>query len=395
MDNKIKGLILTYEGLSQIIESQLIEHSQYFNKIGKNNEVWVLCGNDEIYNQSIKQLAILENKYGVKIFLFKTFSHNIPFSQLLNAIILLRSLHKRRLNIDWVHARTEYTAVVAILLKIFNGFKIVYDVRGDTYSEIIDNSMRAKFLKKVLLNIKAYLFEFYNSIALRFSDNILFVSSELSNKYSGKIKEKKVSIIPCLANPNLFYFDHNLRREKKENLGYFEEDVIIGYLGSATPYQCVEETMECILSAVLANEKIKVLIITREDDIFKKYIPSELLFKFKIISSLHQEVNGYLNAMDYAFLIRKKNSLNYVSSPIKYAEYSMTGIKVITTNAIDQVVESNFILNNSIFINMDKMQMIKQLVMSPAPISERINISKKAKLIYSRESYLSNFNELY
>jgi hypothetical protein len=47
------------------------------------------------------------------------------------------------------------------------------------------------------------------------------------------------------------------------------------------------------------------------------------------VSASLEEVNGYLNAADFGFLLRDSDAVNRVAFPTKFAEYSLTGLKIV------------------------------------------------------------------
>ena len=66
--------------------------------------------------------------------------------------------------------------------------------------------------------------------------------------------------------------------------------------------------------------------------IAKKYlsgIKNVLCFSVK-----QNEVNDYLNAADYAMMIRKKDLTNKTASPTKFSEYCLAGLNVITNSSV-------------------------------------------------------------
>ena len=46
------------------------------------------------------------------------------------------------------------------------------------------------------------------------------------------------------------------------------------------------------------------------------------------------EINDFLNAADFGFILRERNEINRVAFPTKFAEYCLTGLPVIIGDAV-------------------------------------------------------------
>ena len=57
-------------------------------------------------------------------------------------------------------------------------------------------------------------------------------------------------------------------------------------------------------------------------------------FNILIYSVNQDKVNEFLNASDYAIMIRKDDLTNNTASPTKFAEYCLTGLQVITNSSV-------------------------------------------------------------
>ena len=118
--NKIeeKGIFLLYEGLPRtIIESQVIAHVQTMCKEGVDIEVWSYCVTEESYLNAQEMLKKLNNQT-IPIKVFRGFRPALPFSEVLNALLLKHHLTKKEINLSFIRCRTEYSASVAGFLKL-------------------------------------------------------------------------------------------------------------------------------------------------------------------------------------------------------------------------------------------------------------------------------------
>lgn len=389
------GILISYEGLSQIVESQMISHADFISKNGFPNEVWILCGTRKIHRDSVCKKEALESKYKAPIKLIRACSHNFPFAPIINAIILRLSIWKRGEKISWLHARTEQIGAVAVILKFLMSFRMIYDVRGDTRSEVMALASKNKGVLRASLLCKATMLYCFHWISMAHADHCVFVSSALASKNKKWLKKNKYSVIPCLVDEEKFYYDDKLRQNIRNVFCFNRDDIVIGYLGSASHYQCIDETMKFIGILLDSNQNIKALILSRDIEEFKTKISKRHSKRVYLRSCSHEEINQYLNALDYAFLLRENNFLNFVSSPIKFAEYSMTGLRVITTRAIDQVCENNTILDNCHFMELGCTDNKLELTGGMGNLKKRSLIAQKSLNLYSRNSFTHEFLKIY
>jgi hypothetical protein len=111
------------------------------------------------------------------------------------------------------------------------------------------------------------------------------------------------------------------------------------YVGSSEIWQCIKEMKELMIGLFNANSKIKGLILTPNTSDFDWAKEDDMKGKITLLSAEFSKVNYYLNAADYAVFLRKPGNVNRVASPVKFAEYALTGLQVISTDAVVQTTE--------------------------------------------------------
>ena len=333
---------------STVMESQVFLHVEAINSCATTMEVWSYATTNDSYSDAKMKADKLSKKYKIRIRIFRGLSPGVPFSPYLNALLLLYSLLRNRLHPAFINARTEYAAVVAILLKCVFHVRIIWDSRGDTISEYELIKKRDTFFNPLILQLGSVLMRWRLNFAVKYCDAAIFVSNALMDLQWNKSLKKRAYVIPCLADENLFYYSNELRAFTRKSLGYLEDDIVLIYVGSLGPWQCVQETIGMMQNAMHINPKVKCLIITTEVARFKSLFGISYETRVSVISSDLAAVNSYLNASDYGFLLRQNNSINSVASPVKFAEYSLSGLLVITTKAVDQVNQFGALLHNII-----------------------------------------------
>jgi hypothetical protein len=148
--------------------------------------------------------------------------------------------------------------------------------------------------------------------------------------------------------------------------------------------------MALISCLMKCSPSVRALIISRENGHFKRLVEDSLLDKFRFVSAEFDTVNEYLNAADFAVLLRKAHYVNRVASPVKFAEYSMAGLNVIITPAVAQVVEYGSLIGNTL---LNQNGLIDRLFVNEG--ERREAVARAAQRLYARENYIKDFLLLY
>ncbi|EIW16027.1 MULTISPECIES: hypothetical protein [Pelosinus] len=388
---KKKGLFIFFDGLwSTIIDSQVLLHVQEMNKSGYDFEVLVLPGTKNEYNMSLKKLGTIKDKYDIPITVKRGIRQTIPGGELINVIILYREIRKQGIIFDIIHARTDYAACVCSLLKIFIKFELIWDCRGDAEAEFSQMFIAHTLLRRVIKFMYLQRLKWTRFCASLFSDKAIFVSSELKDT-KGKYFNKFSQVIPCTASDKLFRFSSDAREQTRIQLGYTKDDIVLVYSGSIVYYQCFDECMVLFKELHEANKRVKLLILTPHVEkalTVLRYFPENC---YQIYSATLEQVNSYLNAADFGFLLRKEDKVNSVASPVKFAEYSLAGLPVLTTKAVKQVVDLGEQLNNVIYCDSANLPDCLTIYTN----EERIAISQKAIELLSRKISTIKYIGLY
>ena len=385
------GLIISYEGLANpIIESQVLENADELNRRGIRTEVWFLCGTTNLYRQSSERLTVLQPKHVTRIRLLRSVWHNLPMSEYFNASVVDARIKTLGYSPQWIQARTGYVGAVCAVLKRKRRFKFILDVRGDTLAEISLAARSRPWIDKILLGIKLNLERRRLRLSHKKADAAIFVSKDLRQLHAKQGFTVPSIVVPCVANPALFYYDHTKRLETRKKLGYSANDIVICYSGSTAVWQCANETIELITRLMKCLPSVRALILSRENERFKKLVEDSLLNNFTFVSAEFDTVNEYLNAADVAVLLRKADDVNRVASPVKFAEYSMAGLNVIITPSVAQVAEYGSLIGNTILY---QDELIDRLFVNEG--ERREAVSRAAQRFYARENYIKDFLLLY
>ena len=149
----------------------------------------------------------------------------------------------------------------------------------------------------------------------------------------------------------------------RAQLGFGEQNDVFIYTGSLdASYNCVDAIVKLFAAVHAKNANAKLLIIAKKiTDGFKGLMDSYPDIKESVItleSVPNQEMVKYLNAADFALLLRQNVVLNNVSSPVKFAEFQLCGLPVIISEAVFDYAHfcknnhTGYVLSNEALDNM-------------------------------------------
>ena len=128
-----------------------------------------------------------------------------------------------------------------------------------------------------------------------------------------------------------------------------------------------------------------MIFLTNDQKIAEKCISG--IRNILCFSVKQNEVNDYLNAADYAIMIRKKDLTNKTASPTKFSEYCLTGLNVITNSSVIDFYK----FRNKV----DNIKDLKNCDIEVTSIIKRKNIADFYKKKLSKESFIKKFETLY
>ena len=226
-----------------------------------------------------------------------------------------------------VHARTDYSVVVSARAARMLDSMLIWDCRGDSLAELdFRLSGPAHWIARRVVERRT-------ANAARLADRAQFVSHTLRRRMARVWPEgMPVEVIPCAASDRLFFFDRDLRRDARVDLGLDAQTPLYLYSGSLAPYQKFPEMLDLFQRIKQVQADAKLLILTADVPAASALVrDTEAVLVRSVANS---EVNRYLNAADAAFMLRDKVATNIVASPTKFAEYGLAGLPVVMTDAV-------------------------------------------------------------
>ncbi len=387
-----KGVFLLFGGfVPTIIQSQVIAHIESMQRIGFDMEVWLSAESRDNYSSALAQVDSLSKQCDVTIRVFRGFRGNLPFSEVLNAALLLKLLHRHNVQPSFIHCRTEYAATVAALIKPLKNFRLIWDSRGDTASEHLLVRRNWSLFKRILCLHVYWSIRCRLAIADRCADVAIFVSQPLRKLHARRVMARTTDVIPCVAESTYFHFEPEMRSSVRSELGFGPADKVLLYSGSTAPWQCLPESIDLIEQLMRTDPSVKALILTPYVEKVQQYVRHIPKERVVIRSVAMWEVNRYLNAVDYGILLRRKDPINHVASPVKFAEYCLAGLPVIMTDGIRHVFTIGQRLRNSILYEFGSPFVLP----CPLPDHGRRQIAEAAKQEVSRDSVLQKYKRIY
>lgn len=387
-----RGLFVSFEGLAPTVaDSQVIIHLVEMRKKNIDIDLWAFAVQKNIYDYSLQHLSELNNIYNVSIKLFRAVRPAVPMSELLNAILLLWLMVKYKLDVDFVHARTDYAASVCGIARIVKKFILIWDCRGDAKAEFLLKYSQTTLLRRVAARFQSIILRMRVDLSAKLCDKAIFVSDKLKEKSTSSCFMKPFEIVPCVASSDLFYFSPVVRNEFRGKLGIKPSDKVIIYSGSMAGYQIFEKCVELFNRLADQDTSLTLLILTpyRQDAI--KYLKDLSIHKYRLLQAPLAEVNGYLNAADLGLFLRERNDVNVVASPVKFAEYCLAGLPIIMTDAVEQSYNISQKLSNGIYYDF---QSLPEGI-EPFTNERRSLVAQKAAALLARKIITEKYVKMY
>lgn len=364
-----------------VIKSQVLTHISFIKKNNIANFTIIVCywSNNELKKSKVEVEKILLN-IGCKVFFLKIYRPLFFFFNFLNKNKLYKKFLHINDNFQYIHARTDYCANLCSQIIKKESLKLIWDCRGDSAAEVdYDRSKKINFLKKFFLNRR-----FFN--AGRKAGKIIFVSNFLKNKFLSKEHNKNIFVIPSLASKNDFYFSKTLRRNYRRKLRIKINTKVFIYSGSMKKYQNFHETINFFKEIDKKFSNVFLIVLTQDKKIAENIIGSS--YKNIIVKSVnYYDVNSYLNAADYGIMLRRNDLTNNAASPTKFAEYCLSGIKIITTSGVTDFNKYKMSCNNIVDVNDFDLN-------SDSKVS-RVKVFNFYKKNISRESFIDTYKLIY
>jgi glycosyltransferase involved in cell wall biosynthesis len=381
-------LLVLFEGLADtVVDSAVLDHTRQAAERGVAFEIWAFCCTGESYRRSLAGLERARRLAGWPIRVRRGVRPAVPFSVFLNRLLLGWTILRDKPGFDIVHARTDYSAVVAAAAKAMRKAVLVWDCRGDSAAEAVERLKRRRWLPSFVRHLKRRRAERERALAARCCDRAMFVSEPLAQLCAPLLSGKPATVIPCAASEDLFFYDPALRARMRRELGYRDGDRVYVYSGSLVSYQCFDEMASLFQAWSAADPQARLLVLTPDADAARQRLAHLDPDAARVTGAQFDTVNDYLNAADAAFMLRRPSLVNRVASPTKFAEYCLTGLPVIMTDAVEEAWRTSGELGN-------RVKLEGGIIEWPVAF-DRAEVARRAQGLLGKRHLASRYDQVY
>ncbi len=174
--------------------------------------------------------------------------------------------------------------------------------------------------------------------ALRRADAIVCVSERLRRRSLRWRPETagKIVVIPCCYDPQVTQKDEATIRRLHEELSLDTgRDFVLVYAGSLSAWNRPEAILSCLRAFRAVHSRTRLLLLTCDLQAAQAIFNGEPGMVLRCVQ--HGEVQHYLALADLGLLLRDRNTVNRVASPVKFAEYLACGLPVLVSPGVGDV----------------------------------------------------------
>lgn len=292
-----------------------------------------------------------------------------------------------------IHTRSYPPTLLALMAKLFFKVKILFDMRGIFVEEMLE----AKIIKhnSILFHIENCLEKLY----IKYSDKLISVSNKHLKYCNDKFKALNISSKNVLIRNTV---DINNFRIRENRLNDCNSPRFI-YAGHFTSKYDIKSIFELFRESIKFFNEASLKILTYLDEepfhhlidssfpTIKKYI--------KVMKSKPQDIPGELLHADVGFVLLNPFKSNYVSAPIKLAEYLAAGLIPIISENVGDSEEILSKYNVCVITKNNNYQQtlakLKTLLIDPETSIRCRNVAKKEfNITNAIEEYTRIYNDL-
>jgi hypothetical protein len=335
MARKPHGLLLLFEGLPQtVIQSQVLARVQWLERENVATcDVLSFAHSRSLLQASMERRTTLPEDIRSKFTLAAGVKPALQWSRIWNRRRLASFIGASGKTYDFIHARGDYAAAVAGPLAKALACPMIWDCRGDAEAEVLERWEHSK-APRVLRQWRAREAGEDGRIAAKTAAAASFVSNPLRDKWRTELADTPSFVIPCVADEGLFFYAPELRAKMRAELGYGETDIVFVYSGSLAFYQGFNLMSEHFARVAQTLPQARLLVLTPAVNEAHARLGAFDRSRIIVKSAAFKDVNGYLNAADYGFLLRPVSRTNTAAFPTKFAEYGMAGLKTIVSPSV-------------------------------------------------------------
>jgi len=171
--------------------------------------------------------------------------------------------------------------------------------------------------------------------ALRRADAVLCVSEKLRRRTLRwqPITAGKTAVIPCCYDPRLAPWDEAAVAQAREALNLdATKDFVLVYSGSLSAWNRPDAIRALFRTMREQFPRTRLLLLTGDRTAAESVFGKES--GVTIQSVPHETIQPHLAAGDLGLLLRESHPVNRVASPVKFAEYLVSGVPVLVSPGV-------------------------------------------------------------
>ena len=401
-----KILFISYDGLTDSLgQSQILPYMVGVANAGYKVTI-LSCEKPDRLSERSDLIKNIIQEAGIN-WKYTIFRNKPPIlSKILDLIFLKIKASRivRQQKIEILHCRSYIAAQIGVKLKQKYGCKFIFDMRGFWVDERKDSgawNMENWFYRS--------LYKYYKNKERYLITNADYIVS-LTNAAKEEImrweyrKNLNIQVIPCCVDLELFSLVTDEERQcVRHQLGFSDNEFVVGYLGSIGGLYMLEEMLEFFTKIKTKYMQAKFLFITHSSpDLILNKLDNYGLTpeSVKVISSNRELVPFYLKSTNLCLSFIRSSYSKIASSPTKNAEIMATGIPLLVNAGIGDVADLctsgvAYMLQDFNDIEYSKaLKAIKKLLTLPA-IEIRNSIMGYYSLQEGIKRYVSIYSQLH
>jgi glycosyltransferase involved in cell wall biosynthesis len=329
----MRAVYITYMGLTEpLLYSQALSYIKGLS--GKGISFYIVSFEKEEFlkKDNVKKIKKDLAGYGIKWFFLKYHKKiqflSKPYDVIRGAFLVTYLTLKENINV--IHARGAFSALIGIVPRLFLKRKMIFDMRGLMAEEYVDAGLwsRQSFIYRIMNKLEKYL--------IKKSDHVIVLTDKIKDIFLRAYKIKNMTIIPTCVNLEKF----DLSSAKKQT-----DQFTLIYTGAIGTWYMLDEMIDFykVLSESMTNARF-IILSQSDKNIIERHVPKELRGSVVIKSADPEGVGNYLNTADMGIFFIKPCFSKIASCPTKFAEYLACGLPVIINSKIgdtDDIVRDN------------------------------------------------------
>ena len=382
-------LYISLTGITEPLgQSQVLE---YLIDLSEDNNIYLLSYERKKDLDELNKVKSTINENNIKWRYLEYSNKYGVFSTIMQLVVGFSYTLKvmKSSNIDIIHTRSFIPAVLGLLLKKLFSKKLIYDIRGFSIDEKIDQGRLSKksFLYKILKSLDAYIYKNSDFVVTLTHKAKKILIEEF------KLSENIIEVIPTCANEKLFtVLSDNQKKSFRIENNYELDDKIIIHTGNVQGWYDFEKEVQLVKKLIEMDDKIRFLVLNKNQheyifEVFTKYsIDKKYL---KVLSASFEDVHKYLNISNCSLFFITPSYSKLASAPTKFAENvacllpSITNSNVGDMNYYIEEFDVGFLFDLNDFNNIESKLL---------DILEKINNKDKDSNVYNQLFY-NNFKK--